>query len=368
MTNAKLSSTDFPPDQPPEYGLLPNSRPRSLWGQFGMALLQPGRFFRTLPSLPDNRQWVWAALLILLLAGLSAVQANSSAPIPSESLPPGGDFGPMPGDPFGGGASGGGAAAISGGGGAGPVAGPEIPGAGAPGGGGESNPAEDWTTALIAASNIVVMWAIVTLLLAVVSLLRGVPPQWNHNIQIAIWASVPLGLMAALQLVYFFAGGTAGEPGMAGLLPEWDAYADLPESQQALALSLASRATLFSLWTVVLVYMGGRQALRGQRWVVALVTLALVALVVAIPVAAGTITAPEDEAIRDLPGGVIGPEGLPGEPPPGVEFPGDEAPGIDVSPEEAPPGEGPLEDMLPAEESGEAPPAGATETAPEAVQ
>ena len=40
--------------------------------------------------------------------------------------------------------------------------------------------------------------------------------------------------MAALQLIYFFAGGKSGEPGMAGLLPEWDAYADLTRSQQAL--------------------------------------------------------------------------------------------------------------------------------------
>ena len=188
------------------------------------------------------------------------------------------------------------------------------------------------------------------------------PPQWSHNVQLAIWASVPLGLMAALQLVYFFAGGTAGEPGMAGLLSEWDAYADLPASQQALALSFASRLTLFSLWTVALVYIGGRQTLRGPWLALTLATLALVALVVAIPVVAGTITAPDDEAAPGQPGEMIGPDMMPGELgpgefPPGAESgemaPGGEAPGMDALPDEGMPGNVP-----PGAESGEMAPGG----------
>lgn len=356
MTNVNYSANDFASTQPPDYGLLPNSRPRGLWSQIGMVLFQPGRFFRTLATLPDNRQWVWVALLILILTGFSAVQVNSNAPSAAGTQAPAGDMGPMPGDPFSGEVSGGAVISSSEGRGVGPVvsgpfeesAGPEAAESAA-----ESDPVADWTTALIAASNIVVVWIIVILLLAVVTLLRGVPPRWGHNVQIAIWASVPLGLMAALQLIYFFAGGKSGEPGMAGLLPEWDAYADLTRSQQALALSFASRLTLFSLWSVALVYLGGRHTLRGPWLVVVIVTLALVALVVAIPVVAGTIEAPEEEAPPVQPGELMGPDMMPGELPPGAEFPGGEAPAGDVGP-----GEVPLEGMPSMEGSGEVIPGG----------
>ena len=379
MTHAKPTSSDFPVAQPPpEYGLLPNSRPRSLWSQIGMVLLQPGRFFRTLPTLPDSRQWVWAALLILVLVGFSAVQADSHAPDPTDGQPAEGGFRPVPGDPFGGEVSGGegGFGPVEGG----PVEGPVGPGAG--GGEGESSPSDDWTTALIAASNIVAVWLVAIVLLAVVSLLRGIPPQWGHNVQIAVWASVPLGLMAALQLVYFFAGGTSGEPGMAGLLSEWDAYADLAESQQALVLSFASRLTLFSVWALALVYVGGRQTLRGPWLAVTLTVLALVALIVAIPVAAGTITAPEDEAASVEPGGLIGPDMMPGEFPPedvppmdesgemvpGGEVPGAEFPGMDESSIEVMPGDDMPEDVPPAEESGASSEPAPERPAPDAIQ
>ncbi len=385
MTHAKPTSSDFPVAQPPpEYGLLPNSRPRSLWSQIGMVLLQPGRFFRTLPTLPDSRQWVWAALLILVLVGFSAVQADSHAPDPTDGQPAEGGFRPVPGDPFEGEVSGGVAVSgVEGGFGpveGGPVEGPVGPGAG--GGEGESSSSDDWTTALIAASNIVAVWLIAIMLLAVVSLLRGIPPQWGHNVQIAVWASVPLGLMAALQLVYFFAGGTSGEPGMAGLLSEWDAYADLAESQQALVLSFASRLTLFSVWALALVYVGGRQTLRGPWLAVTLTVLALVALIVAIPVAAGTITAPEDEAASVEPGGLIGPDMMPGEFPPedvppmdesgemvpGGEVPGAEFPGMDESSIEVMPGDDMPEDVPPAEESGASSEPAPERPAPDAIQ
>lgn len=376
MTHAKPTSSDFPVAQPPpEYGLLPNSRPRSLWSQIGMVLLQPGRFFRTLPTLPDSRQWVWAALLILVLVGFSAVQADSHAPDPTDGQPAEGGFRPVPGDPFEGEVSGGVAVSgVEGGFGpveGGPVEGPVGPGAG--GGEGESSPSDDWTTALIAASNIVAVWLIAIVLLAVVSLLRGIPPQWGHNVQIAVWASVPLGLMAALQLVYFFAGGTSGEPGMAGLLSEWDAYADLAESQQALVLSFGSRLTLFSVWALALVYVGGRQTLRGPWLAVTLTVLALVALIVAIPVAAGTITAPEDEAASVEPGGLIGPDMMPGEfppdeMPPGEFPPGAEFPGMDESSIEVVPGDEMPEDVPPMDESGASSEPAPERPAPDAIQ
>ncbi len=112
-----------------------------------------------------------------------------------------------------------------------------------------SDVSESWTTALIASSNIVLAWLLLVVLLCEVSLARGKRPRLAHNVQIAVWASVPLGLMAVLQIVYYAAGGQAGEPGLAGLLPEWGRYADLSRGQRSLLLSGATRATLFGLWT-----------------------------------------------------------------------------------------------------------------------
>ncbi len=245
-----------------------------------MVLLQPARSFRLFSAVPDARQWVWMALIILILTGVSAARGGSVAQEtanPVELAPS--DSGAVPSDPFGGGPP----ADFSG-----------VPQDGQAASSG-SDVSESWTTALIASSNIVLAWLLLVVLLCEVSLARGKRPRLAHNVQIAVWASVPLGLMAVLQIVYYAAGGQAGEPGLAGLLPEWGRYADLSRGQRSLLLSGATRATLFGLWTVVLVYMGARQTLKGHWWTALMAVLLWAALIVAIPVVAGTIKAPEDE-------------------------------------------------------------------------
>ncbi len=278
---------------------MQRARPRGLWGLLWMLALQPGAFFRSLPPLADNRQWLWAGLLILALTGIGAVRRE-------ELIKGGGNAavntsGPPPGltEP---GASvpGAGPAVISGGGGGGII----ISGGPPPSGGGPPAPTEPtptaptditttWTTALIEASGVVLGWAILSILLCLVSMLKGELPRLGQNLHIAIWASLPLGFMAGLQLLYYAAGGPVGKPGVSGLLAEWRNYAAFPHLVQSLALSLAIHATLFWLWSLILVYIGARQTLRGRWWSALLVMVMWTVVTVFAPVATGAIAAPE---------------------------------------------------------------------------
>ena len=318
-----MSQTGIPINTPrsPILENVPTARAGSWWNQMWAVLLQPARFFRALPTALDTRQWVWMALIILILTGISAaraesIQNESASPLDAPPI----DVGPVPGDPF--------SEAPPEDFGGGPVA------AGDPAGS-STDVADSWTTALIASSNIVVVWLLLTILLCEVSLARGVKPRLSHNLQIAVWASVPLGLMTGLQLIYYAAGGKGGEPGLAGLLPEWERYTELSRGQRSLVLSAATRTTLFSLWGLLLVYLGARHTLRGAAWAALAAVIITAVLVVAIPVAAGTIKAPEDE-VESVPGG----EFMPTEPGFEEEFmPGgsEEVPRPDESSEPAPP-------------------------------
>jgi hypothetical protein len=180
---------------------------------------------------------------------------------------------------------------------------------------GSSNIAGTWTTALIAASGIVLGWVIQTALLAEVSLFRGFAPRLGRNLQIAIWSSVPLGLMAALQLLYYAAGGTTGAAGVSGLLSDWEGYGQLSPFAQAVLLSLTSRLTFFWVWSLVLIYIGARQALSGRWWSSLLVVIAWMVVVVVVPVITGAIEAPgaSDQAeIDDFSLDFLSGDGLPG--------------------------------------------------------
>jgi hypothetical protein len=139
--------------------------------------------------------------------------------------------------------------------------------------------------------------------------------------------------MAGLQLIYYAAGGKGGEAGLSGLLPEWDRYAELSRGQRSLLLSAATRTTLFSLWGLLLVYLGARQTLRGPSWAALAAVIITAVLVVAIPVAAGTIKA-TDEAAESLPAEEMMPTepGMPGEYMPGGG--GDSGGGEEIPPAE----------------------------------
>jgi hypothetical protein len=271
-------------------------RPRSLTAQVSTLLLQPGVFYRTLPAMAETRQWLWIGLIILLLVGLSAVRQQAllnDAGTGDVSTPIDGGISPDP--SFGGG---GGPVIVDGGfpGGGPPVDG--VPPTGTPTT--SVDVTATWTTALVEASSIVLGWFILALLLSEVSLFNGKRPQLGQNLQISIWATLPIALMAGLQILYYAAGGKVGEPGLAGLVERFPGYEEMPTFGRSLLLSLTTRLTLFWVWSLVLIYFGARYALKGKRWAVMLVLVVWVTVVVVAPVVTGAIAAPTPEGTQEI--------------------------------------------------------------------
>lgn len=259
-------------------------RSRSLWSQLWMVILQPSVFFRTLPLLTETRQWLWIGILILTAVGLSAVRlAEQTAPA-TTNLQPFFDSSDFPGVDLGLGGDGGFETPLPN-----TNNGSIVPNS-------SSDVNANWTTALIAASGVILGWLILSLLLCEVSLFNGKAPRLGANFQIAVWASVPIGLMAILQLIYLSAGGQSGQPGLSGLLAEWPVYQEMPVFLKSLMLSLASRFTLFWMWSLILLYTGARGVLTGRWWASLLVVLIWVVVLVVMPVVTQDIRAPEPAA------------------------------------------------------------------------
>ncbi|WP_162909678.1 YIP1 family protein [Aggregatilinea lenta] len=274
------------------YTLTVPPRQRGLVSQVTMVLVRPGEFFDALAIVRTSRQWVWIAAVVLALVGLSAVRYQSASQQVADGDPAGGAdvSGGVPIDPFGG--SGG--VAVEG------SFDTGLSDTGAPSAGGavsDKDVTDEWTTALIAGSNVLLAWGILAVLLGVVSLMNGRAPRFGHNVQVAVWASVPLGLMAGLQMIFFLMGGSAGAAGLSGLLADWSGYASLSEPVQKLAVSAAERLTLFAVWTVALAYIGARHALRGRWWVVVPVVVAWAAIIIVLPVLAGTVDLPQSDEV-----------------------------------------------------------------------
>lgn len=301
MTNKQIE-----PVRNRNYQITQRTRPRGLWGQVMLSVLQPAYFFRTLPLLEDTRTWLWAAVLILTLTGVSAVRqdalvhGNTGAPaIDFGNQSPSGDLGggevPLKGG-FSGPADGGG------GGGETPFDSgipPTIPGDTT--GGGSTNISTTWTIALLAGTTVIIGWFVLTIILSEVTLFNGRAPSLGQNFQIAVWASIPFALMAGVQLIYYAAGGKVGGAGISGLLVEWNGYTTLPAFWRSVILSLTSRFTLFWLWSLILIYVGARNTLHGKRWASLLVVVVWATLLVVVPVVTGAVKAPEIPAEQTLP-------------------------------------------------------------------
>lgn len=263
------------------YPLARQVRQRGLAGQINTLLLQPATFYRTLPPMDLTRQWLWIGMLVLLLIGYSAVRQseNGNSLTGTPSIPPVTDFGDDGGF-FGA-----------------PPPDAQIPPTG-DGGSGEDT-SSTWTTFLLAATGVILVWLGQTVLLVEVSLFNGRPPTLGKNFQVAVWASMPLGLMALLQIVYMLTDGMVGEPGVSGLLVESDFYAGQPEFARSLMLALASVLTLPWLWSLALIYFGARHALNGKWWSSLLVVAVWVVVMMVIPVISGDIDASVDDATFD---------------------------------------------------------------------
>lgn len=286
------------------------ARTRSLPTQVSAVTLQPVYFFRTLADLQSTRQWLWIGIAILLLTGISAVQQQALSATSTLTPEMGGEvFPPDLGGGFDRGLGGGGIDV-----GVPPdFGGPPVEG-GSTTGGTSGGLASTWTTALIAATKALLGWGVLTLLLCEVSLLNGVVPRFGHNFQIAVWASIPLGIMAALQLIYYAGGGTPRQAGLNGVVSELPIYASMAPFFQSLLLSLTENLTVFWVWSLVLIYFGARFALHGKRWSSVLVVVIWVVVLVFTPVLTGAITAPEPEPDNnglDMGTFPLGPEATP---------------------------------------------------------
>jgi hypothetical protein len=241
---------------------------RGLVGNLFAVLFQPKAFFKRFPA---GSQWMWAALVILLLIGIAAVRVP--APADPNALPPADVFVPPTGDiPFD------------------PNSVAIPPGAL---NGIADTPTTDLSqtliTALLAAGGIMIGWLIQMLLLAQVSMFNQAVPRFSRNLRIAVWASAPLALLAIIQMVYFGFGGQPVEQGANALLADWQGYAELPTFYQAWLHSLSSKATLFWVWNFILLFVGARRALYGKWWSATLVVVLWIALATLIPVLTGAV-------------------------------------------------------------------------------
>lgn len=299
---------------------IPNRRiiQRGLIAQISTALFQPITFFETLAPMRQTRQWLWIGFIILALAGFSTVQQSTSQPATSPTTPE-----PIAsvGDPF----SGGGNFDFG--------APPPIDNTGETPTTDSAQTVNNWTIALIEATRLIIMWGGLSIMLMVVPMFKGRPPQIGENIQVAIYASLPLAVMFALQLIFMAAGGRIGKAGLSGLVDELLAYQTSDPFLRSLILSGATQTTLFMLWSLLMIYFGGRFLLRGHRIVVVLVIVAWVTLLVIIPVVTGAIKA--DMPNTDTPSGETMPDmGDFSQMPPsdieGIMNPFDEIPGDDM--------------------------------------
>lgn len=206
-----------------------------------MLITNPVMFFSELGNRRSSSHTRWIAILILLILSITAVQtpANLSQP----DMMGGGEM-PFDSTPFDPGF---------------PPDGGMIPNEST-----TNDPTARWTTVLTMIFKQVVQWGALTLLLSLVTLANGYMPPFGKNLEIAIWASVPLALMAGLQLAFISGGGTIAASGFSGFLDEWTTFATLNLTLQSVVHALAEQFTLFWLWGLWLLYVGMRFTLRGK--------------------------------------------------------------------------------------------------------
>src|SRR5262249_15510415 len=146
-------------------------------------------------------------------------------------------------------------------------------------------------------SEMIVNWISLSLILTIVSLSQSIRPQFDRNLRIAVWASLPFGLMAALQLLYYGSGGHPGNPGLSGLVSNLPGFNDWPQMSQMVLLSLSTRLTIFWLWNLILLYLGARYVLGGSRIVIVLVLGLWIGWLVLLPLAGTSLTSRNNDPL-----------------------------------------------------------------------
>ncbi|MBN1564907.1 MAG: hypothetical protein JXA10_13755 [Anaerolineae bacterium] len=207
-------------------------------------------FFRALARVENTRNWVGVSILVLGLTGFSAVRYESLTEQNASDSPASSQLGLSE--------------------------------------AGQDSFTDQFSIGLTQASIIILYWLIQIMLMAVIPLFAGHPPRFGKNLQVVVWASVPLGIMAGGQLIYYVAGGAAGAAGVSGVINELPGYADYPSALRTAARSLAEQLTVFWLWNLLLLYFGARYALTGKRWACLLVLIIWIPLAIFLPTVLGT--------------------------------------------------------------------------------
>lgn len=228
-------------------------RRRSLFSALSMVILRPVQFFRELPAPSATRQWLFMAILLL---ALSAFTVNYISPVKPETTQ------------------------------------------------------DQWTVVLLTLAQVLAMWFGAAVVLMLVSLFQGKRPRFGHNLQLAIWATVPLGVMAVLQIIYVASGGVINSRGIARVIFNMEAYAAWSPTAQQLALSLAMHMHLFAVWHLALLFIGTQHVLGGRRVIIVLVLLVWVLVAVVMPIPLGLVQPPADPVPVDM-GGEFPPGGEP---------------------------------------------------------
>jgi len=202
---------------------------QGLRAQMQQVILHPVAFFKGLSQeTPETRTWLWAALLILVLVGYATVQSGdvstaSGVPVSTTAITPTNT----------------------------------------------NNVQADLVTGLTAAALLVVAWLAQATLMIPIRLINQKPPQFARQLKIAIWASVPLALIALLRLALFAIGLESGYQGISGIFvryPDLWNWENLSPPMQIFILQIASHLTIFSLWNAILLYLGIKDGIACSRW------------------------------------------------------------------------------------------------------
>jgi hypothetical protein len=207
---------------------------KGLVAEMQALILRPVSFFEVLPEQSESRSWLMAAFLILALVGYSAVQQLAA-------LPP--DFSTSTANPV----------------------------------------QQQVVTGLMAASRLIIAWIGQALVLIPVALFSKKSPRFALNLHIAIWSSLPFAILSIIQIAYIWAGGPIGGSGLAPLLSTILPFEMQMSNMGIFLLNMAEHLTLFGVWNLALLYLGGRYSLEGSSPIVLLFLLLWLIILLLIP-------------------------------------------------------------------------------------
>ena len=208
---------------------------KGLLAEIQQVILHPVAFFEALPEQGDSRSWLMVAFLILALIAYSAIQQAALLPA---------DFSTTT----------------------------------------SANPVQQQVlTGLMAASRLIIAWIVQAVMLMPIALFSKKSPRFALNLHIAIWSSLPFAILALIQIAYLWAGGPIGGSGIAPAISSVLPYDMLSSNLGILIINFAEHFTLFGIWNLILLYLGGRYSLQGNGLIVAGLLLLWLILLFLVP-------------------------------------------------------------------------------------